>query len=159
MRKCFVLVDYQLDFLNFFKEAALLERKLLESLSEKELVFLLDKHENDYQSLAEARLYLPHCQDEGSNMPKSFSKVKANYFYKNSFASLDFMNFLTRNHFDEVEFAGLLAEICVLSNAILARSVLPKARIYINENLVYFKDLENKKALKELCRLNCIEFH
>lgn len=158
MKCCFVVIDYQLDFLASFSQAKALKAPILAYLDsfKGDIIFLKDKHDNDYPLLYESLLYPPHCQGNGAFMPAEFEGKEAKIFYKNSFASLDFASYLASQKYAQVEFGGLLGEVCVLANAILARSVLPKAKIILKEDLIFFSCL--KAATKLICSKQSIDF-
>lgn len=145
MAKALVLVDFQNDFLQTFKEAKKLKKPILAKLSsfEGDLIFLKDEHGEDYQALKESLLFPKHCEakSEGAKMPCEFELFKkAKLFHKNSFGSLSFANYLSSKAYSELHFCGLLTHICVLNNIILANAALPKASIKLHTKLCFSDD-------------------
>ena len=67
-------------------------------------------------------------------------------FKKHSYGSLEFGNWLSEQNYSKIELCGLLSNICVLANAVIARSALPDAEIIVNKNLTacYDDDLGEK---------------
>ena len=67
-------------------------------------------------------------------------------FKKHSYGSLEFGNWLMGQDYGKIEICGLLSNICVLANAVIARSALPDAEIVVNKSLTacYDDDLGEK---------------
>ena len=53
-------------------------------------------------------------------------------FEKPTFPSLDLANYLKDKDYEEVELCGLVSNICVISNAVMVKSALPNANIFID---------------------------
>lgn len=149
MKKAFVIIDYQNDFIDGslgFEKAKKLEHRILEKLQnldyeKQDLLFTFDTHDENYL-LSKEGLNLPfkHCikDTQGWQMPQGFEpflKKAKKIFYKNTFGSLEFANFLSTQNYDEIEFCGLVSHICVFHNLILAYNALP------NVSLVLYKEL------------------
>lgn len=97
------------------------------------------------------RLPIIHCIDntkghEVYGSTGKYLKDAKKVFKKNTFGSLELGNFLKDKDYDEIEIAGLVTNMCVISNAIIAKSALPEARIVVDKNasLSFDKDLHNK---------------
>ena len=105
-----------------------------------ELVFTFDTHQEDYLDTAEGRsLPIPHCL-RGSDGWQLYGKT-ADYlsrasrcFEKETFGSLELAQYLKAGGYDEVELCGLVSNICVVSNALLAKAALPQARVVVRQN-------------------------
>ena len=67
-------------------------------------------------------------------------------FKKHSYGSLEFGNWLSEQDYIKIEVCGLLSNICVLANAVIARSALPDAEVIVNKSLTacYDDDLGAK---------------
>ena len=67
-------------------------------------------------------------------------------FIKNTFPSLELANYLKDKDYDSVELCGLVSNICVLSNAVMVKSALPNAKIFIDKSATdsFDKELEQK---------------
>ncbi len=156
MKKLLIVVDYQNDFvdgsLGFEKAKELspkIENKILEYLnSNNDIIFTLDTHKEDYLSSLEGKqLPIKHCI-EGSYGHEVYPSIKKyvskaiKVFKKETFPSLELANFLKDHPYDEVELCGLVSNICVLTNAVMVRSALPNAHIFINSNLTSSNDLK-----------------
>lgn len=162
MKKALIVVDYQHDFvsgsLGFPGAVELegrIERKIVDCLAEQaSLLFTFDTHAPDYLSTQEGRkLPVPHCE-KGTDGWKLYGAVAkylpkaAACFEKTTFGSLELAEYLKASGFDVVELVGLVSNICVLSNAILAKAALPEAEIVVDAACTASADASmNEKAL------------
>lgn len=144
--KALVVVDYQVDFVNGalgFEGAELLEPIIIDKIEKcrfdgGKVIFTLDTHTEDYLNTAEGKkLPVVHCVD-GSEGHRLFGQLPE-YVLKDdivikkpSFGSLELADILKENKFDEVELCGLVTDICVVSNAIIAKAALPESRIVVD---------------------------
>ena len=159
--KVLVVVDYQNDFIIGplkSDKAASLEQpicdKIEEYLKNKDMVvFLKDCHGSDYLETQEGkRLPVPHCIDEkGSDI---YGKVKKycneeNTVKKNRFGSFDLCDRLSfYSNIESIEFCGILGSMCVLVNAVIAKSYYPEVRIVVDANCISSIDDDiNNKAM------------
>jgi nicotinamidase-related amidase len=102
------------------------------------VAFTLDTHDQAYLSSQEGKqLPVEHCL-RGSEGWQLYGRV-ADYcddatptFAKTTFGSVELCDYLRRQDFDEVELVGLVSNICVLSNAVLAKAALPNAEIAVD---------------------------
>lgn len=161
MKKLLIVVDYQNDFVSGslgFEKAKTLEGGICNKIdsfkkSGGDILFTLDTHNPDYLDTHEGR-YLPvaHCVD-GSNGHKLYGRVYEKsegekLIRKASFGSDTLFGFLKDNPYDEIEFVGVVTNICVISNAIVAQTALPEASIVIDASLCGSNDeVLHKKAL------------
>lgn len=145
--KALVVVDYQVDFVNGalgFEGAELLEPIIVQKIEETraeggKIIFTLDTHNQNYLETAEGKkLPVPHCID-GSDGHKLFGRVADCVdmrtdivIKKRAFGSMDLAVVLKKFAFDEVELCGLVTDICVVSNAIIAKAALPEAKILVD---------------------------
>ncbi len=160
MKKLLIIVDYQNDFIDGslgFPEAKTLgkaiEERILTYLNEdNDIIFTLDTHKEDYLNTLEGKvLPISHCIEGtfGHEVYPTLKKYLVNakkVFKKETFPSLELANYLKEHPYDEVELCGLVSNICVLTNAVMVRSALPNAHIYLNENLT---SSSNKKLQEE----------
>ena len=67
-------------------------------------------------------------------------------FIKPTFGSLPLAMHLRKQGYEQVELCGLVSHICVLSNAVLAKSALPNAEIIVDSALTgsYDESLNQK---------------
>lgn len=162
MKKCLIVVDYQNDFVTGslgFKKAEQLDDRIAEKIEKYrsenwEIVFTFDTHEENYLNTNEGRnLPVAHCikgtdghklYGKTANMLKQSDKC----FYKPSFGSSELFEYLKAEKFDIVELCGVVTNICVISNAVLAKTALPEAEVSVDSLCVASNDDSlNKSAL------------
>ncbi|MGI6176414.1 MAG: cysteine hydrolase family protein [Christensenellales bacterium] len=161
-KKLLAVIDYQNDFVSGslgFPGAAELEDRIADKILRykeegHDVIFTLDTHTPDYLDTREGRfLPVPHCL-EGAQGWKLYGKVASlcdpstPVFTKRTFGSMAFAQFLQERNYDEIEFVGVVSNICVLSNAVLAQAALPEATITIHADYVASNDAAlHEKAL------------
>lgn len=159
MKKLLIVVDYQNDFVNGalgFSEAAALEEGICAKIDEyanDEIIYTLDTHTDNYMSTQEGKkLPVPHCIKNTSGH-ELYGKVGGKlggkkFFEKNTFPSLELGKFLEGKAYDVIELCGLVSNICVISNAIIAKAACPEAEIVVDSSLTSGADTElHEKAL------------
>ena len=63
--------------------------------------------------------------------------------------------YLEENHFEEIEFCGLVSNICVLSNMVIAKAASPESKIFVNRKLTgSFDETMQEKAFDILKNLH-----
>lgn len=154
MKKCLIVVDYQNDFVSGslgFEKAKELDSKIA-NLIEKyhnnsdDVVFTLDTHYDDYMNTNEGKsLPVPHCIKDtiGHNLYGKVShSVKESdlLFEKNTFGSDKLFEYLKNNRYSSIELVGVVTNICVISNAVIAKTAQPETEIIVNKNLVASND-------------------
>lgn len=164
--KALVVVDYQNDFVDGalgFAGAELLEPMIVEKInryreSGGKVIFTLDTHGEDYLNTAEGRkLPVPHCI-KGTAGHKLYGEVAKSVraedtvIEKPSFGSLELAEVLKNGGFEEVEFCGLVTDICVVSNVIIAKAALPESRVVVDSKAVASFDNEKHKAALEVMK-------
>ena len=97
------------------------------------------------------KLLVKHCikNSDGWKVYEScdyLNKAKM-VFEKPTFPSLDLANYLKDTSYDEVELCGLVSNICVISNAVMVKSALPNAKIFVDAKATDSFD----KPLQEKC--------
>lgn len=162
MRRILVVVDYQNDFVSGslgFNKAVELERAIAQKIEQykqngDEVVFTLDTHNYNYLQTQEGRnLPVPHClkNTEGWSLYgkiASFCDDTSKRFEKITFGSLELAEYLAKKEYDYVELIGVVSNICVISNAILAKAALPEAEIVVDASCTAsFDESLNNKAL------------
>ena len=160
MHNVLVVVDFQNDFVNGslgFLGAEQLENnicKKIEEYSQDTIIFTFDTHTGDYLDTREGKaLPVPHCV-EGSNGWQLYGKVqglckeKDICIHKSTFGSLELADHLKKGQYDRVELIGLVSNICVLSNAVIAQAALPGAQIVVDARATgSFDNVLNEKTL------------
>ena len=106
-----------------------------------DLFITKDTHEYNYLETAEGKMLpVPHCI-RGTDGHRINAQVSAAYnrfggfkvaFNKPTFGSVELAKHLAMSSYSEVTFIGLCTDICVLSNAIMARAALPEATIIVD---------------------------
>lgn len=144
--KALVVVDYQNDFVNGslgFSGAEKLEDIILKKIADTraqggQVIFTFDTHGENYLETAEGRkLPVVHCVD-GTEGHRLYGRVAQTVqdgdilIKKPAFGSLELADLLKKCAFDEVELCGLVTDICVVSNAIIAKAALPESRIVVD---------------------------
>ncbi|MCM1166967.1 MAG: cysteine hydrolase [Lachnospiraceae bacterium] len=164
--KALVVVDYQNDFVDGalgFVGAEALEPVIVGKIAEcrrngGRVIFTLDTHGEDYLESAEGRkLPVRHCikGTEGHKLYGGLAECVRDgdvVIEKPSFGSLELAELLKREGFDEVELCGLVTDICVVSNAIIAKAALPESRIVVDGGACASFDGEKHKAALEVMR-------
>lgn len=162
MKRILIVVDYQEDFvsgsLGFDKAVALenaIEKKIdMYKQKGDEVVFTFDTHGENYMETQEGKnLPVPHClkNTEGWKLYgriRNFCDSTTKCFEKVTFGSMGLANYLVENKYDSIELVGLVSNICVISNAVLAKAALPEAEIIVDASCTAsFDESLNQKAL------------
>ena len=61
-------------------------------------------------------------------------------FEKNTFGSDKLFEYLKNNRYSSIELVGVVTNICVISNAVIAKIAQPETEIIVNKNLVASND-------------------
>ena len=150
MHKVLVVVDMQKDFIDGslgFEGADKIIPGIVARIKEyeeagDEVVFTMDTHHENYMETQEGRnLPVPHCI-EGTAGYEICDEIKPFVsgnicFSKPVFGSLELAKYLNKTASDisAIEVCGLVSNICVLSNAVLAKSAAPEAEIIVDSSL------------------------
>lgn len=165
MKNLLIVVDYQKDFVDGalgFSGAEKLDGAIAARIDEytgrgDDVVFTLDTHDENYCGTQEGRkLPVVHCvrgtpgwQLYGETA-KRLDKAAA-VFEKPSFGCAELFDWLRGKDYGEVELCGLVSNICVLTNAALAKTALPEAEVIVRRALTDCADKTlNENALKAL---------
>ena len=158
-KKILIVVDYQNDFINGvlgFKEAVEIKPFIINKIKEyqksnSEIIFLKDTHDENYLNTIEGKkLPIVHTikNTHGWDLPKEIIDLVGNnkVFEKNAFGSTLLFEYLKNKEYDSIELCGLLSNMCVLANAIIAKTCCPNAKIIIDKKCTttISKDLNNK---------------
>lgn len=146
MKKCLIVVDYQNDFVSGslgFPKAAELDGRIAEKIksyhtSGDDVLFTLDTHREDYADSREGR-YLPvfHCI-KGTDGHALYGKTKEaalptdRFFEKNTYGSDALYEYLKNTPYEHIELAGVVTNICVLANAVLAKTAQPETELSVD---------------------------
>ncbi len=150
MRKLLVVVDCQKDFIDGalgFEGADKIIPGIIARIGEykasgDEVVYTLDTHTEDYMNTQEGRnLPVPHCIKDSEGF--ALDSVLAPHlegcraFEKPTFGSMDLAGYFKENAADisSIEVCGLVSNICVVSNAVIAKAACPEAEIIVDSSL------------------------
>lgn len=170
MKNVLVVVDYQNDFVDGalgFEDATKLDSGIASLMEEYakdedgEVICTFDTHNSDYLNTQEGRnLPVVHCikDTDGWQLYGKTAEVEIMYpmkctrICKTTFGSYELANRLSRlNKLDGVRsitFVGVVTNMCVISNAVIAKAACPEAEIIIKKDLVDSFDKElHQKAL------------
>lgn len=163
MKKCLIVVDYQVDFVTGalgFEKAVALEEIISRKIADyrkngDEIIFTLDTHKDDYEKSYEGRrLPVSHCieKTEGHRLYGSVAnlyEVGDRLFEKPTFGSAELFDYLRKNEYESIELCGVVTNICVISNAVLAKTACPEIDIIVDSKAVASNDDGlNDKALE-----------
>jgi nicotinamidase-related amidase len=162
MKKCLIVVDYQNDFIDGalgFPGGLTIKDNIIEKIKTyrndgADVIFTKDTHDEAYMATEEGQ-HLPvvHCVKgtKGHEIQadvKALMKQEDKVFEKHTFPSIDLGVYLKDKDYNLVELCGLVSNICVISNAVIAKSALPNAHIIVDALATGSADLDlHKKAL------------
>lgn len=157
--KLLVVVDYQNDFVDGslgFERAREIEPAICAKIEEyvhngDEVVFTLDTHSQKYLLTDEGRnLPVKHCI-KGTNGWQLHGRVASlargrTLIEKPTFGALELAKFIEGKDYAEIELCGVVTNICVISNAVMAKAAAPDCKITVDASCVASNDpeLENK---------------
>lgn len=185
--KILVLIDLQKDFIDGAlgsPEAQAIVPRVVEKIknySDKGntlVLFTKDTHYDNYMDTLEGSyLPIPHCIENTSGwsinkeitdaveknrfLSYSSDKIIKSRVYKNTFGSDDLRKFFEKfkDDIEEVEFVGLCTDICVISNVLMARMVLPDTEITVDASCCAGVTPDKHQAALEVmrsCQINVI---
>lgn len=172
MKRLLIVVDYQNDFVDGslgFEGAELLDAKIARKIDEyretgDNVCFTFDTHRKDYLETQEGRkLPIPHCI-EGTEGHELYGEVASKLrdtdevFMKPTFGSAALFERLSKRQsvatelgaipFESIEIVGLVSNMCVLSNAVMARAACPDVPVIVDASCTAAPDPElHEKAL------------
>jgi len=150
MCKVLVVVDMQKDFIDGalgFEGADKIIPGIIARIKEyeaegDEVVYTLDTHQENYMETQEGKnLPVPHCikGSEGWGLCEELKPVLAGMkaYEKPCFGSMELAKYLEENRKEikSIELCGLVSNICVLSNAVLAKAAAPEAEVIVDSKL------------------------
>ncbi|MGI5897039.1 MAG: cysteine hydrolase family protein [Oscillospiraceae bacterium] len=162
MKKLLIVVDYQNDFVSGslgFDGGKAIEPNIVKKIcayraAGNDILFTMDTHGADYRSTEEGRhLPVDHCikGSTGWELTDTIATLRQPEdacFEKPTFPSLKLGEYLSGKDYDTVELVGLVSNICVLSNAVIAKAALPNAHIIVDASCTAGADQElHQKAL------------
>lgn len=145
MARLLIVVDYQNDFVDGslgFPKAVKLEKYLISQIElfekdKDDVIFTRDVHQEDYLATIEGQ-HLPvvHCV-EGTPGCEIYGKARSlsehhPIFEKDTFGSDKLFEYLRAHQYSEIVLMGVVSNICVLTNAILAKTAQPNTKIIVD---------------------------
>ncbi len=164
MQRCLIVVDYQNDFVSGslgFAGAesldALIVRKIQKYRARGDaVVFTFDTHDADYLKTQEGRnLAVPHCVErtEGHRLYGETSQQLRDgdlRFFKRTFGSDELFAYLKATPFARIELVGLVSHICVIANAVLAKTAQPETPIVVDADCTASHDPNLNRAALDI---------
>lgn len=167
MKRLLVVIDYQKDFVDGalgFKKAETLEDGIYNKIKDyldngDSVVFTYDTHYDNYLETREGKnLPVPHCyiNTEGHELYGKiieFKNAKNTFHYnKEAFgiAPKDMIKLSDEigNDIDEIEFVGVVSNMCVISNVVTFQAQYVNAQLIVDGTLcASFDDSLHEKAL------------
>ena len=139
MKKCLIVVDYQNDFVSGslgFEKAKTLELGIANKINSyhvngDDVIFTLDTHYDCIENTDGHKLYgsVADCVS-GEDI----------VFRKTTFGSDALYEYLKTACYGSVELVGVVTNICVVANAVLAKTALPDADIIVDSMLTASND-------------------
>ena len=153
MKKLLIVVDYQNDFVTGslgFEDALKIEDRIINLINQyhqnnDDVIFTLDSHQKDYLTSQEGQnLPIVHCIEntEGWQLYGKIDQLSQNdlKIKKPTFGSLELGNYLKDKDYQEITLVGVVSNICVISNAVIAKAALPEAKIIIDSKGIASND-------------------
>ena len=141
--KVLVVVDMQNDFIDgslgtyeALQSVPIVINKIKEFENNNVLIiYTKDTHYEDYLTTPEGiKLPVKHCikGTNGWNIPNNIYLEDKLVFEKETFGSVELIEYLKTIEFDEIQFIGLCTDICVVSNVLLTKATFPTKRIIVD---------------------------
>jgi nicotinamidase-related amidase len=143
MKKVLVVIDMQVDFTTgaLKNEDAIAVipavKKRIEAAraAGEDIIFTRDTHAADYLTTEEGRnLPVEHCikGTPGWEIVPELRDAADEIIDKPTFGSRELGERLSQGGYDEVELIGVCTDICVISNAMIAKAFLPNAHVIVD---------------------------
>lgn len=170
MKKLLIVVDYQKDFVDGslgFPAAPALDAGICRKIEAyrragDQIAFTYDTHQADYAATQEGRcLPIPHClkQSPGWELYGQTAQMKEPgdlVFEKPCFGSVKLLEHLRQTPYEQIELVGVVTNICVISNAVLAKTAQPETPVVVDAALCASNDAAlHQKALDIMAGLQC----
>ncbi|WP_026660747.1 cysteine hydrolase family protein [Butyrivibrio sp. AC2005] len=147
MKKVLVVVDMQNDFITGAlrnEEGIAIVPYVKEKIEKAKeagetIIFTRDTHGDDYMQTEEGKnLPVPHCikGTEGWNIIDELNADEnaSLIIDKETFGSEKLAEYMKKNadEIEEVEFVGVCTDICVISNVLLTKAMIPNKKIHVD---------------------------
>ena len=171
MHKAIVVVDMQNDFIDGTlgtREAQEMLPRMVAKLTAARaegvaLIFTMDTHGTDYLATQEGKkLPVEHCIRgtagwQIADALQPFVREAAAILEKPTFGATALPTVLA--DYDEIEFVGLCTDICVISNALLAKAFYPEKRISVDAACCAGVTAESHTNALSAMRMCQVEIH
>ena len=163
--KLLVVVDMQKDFIDGAlgtKEAVDIVDNMQKFIEEwnGHIVFTRDTHDENYMNTIEGKhLPVKHCikDTDGWNIPSRLTSAACKnsplFFNKTTFGSTELQRYVSNMNFDEIIICGVCTGICVISNTLLIKAVVPETKISVIEDLCACVTPESHKEAIDIIKL------
>ena len=166
MRKILIVIDMQNDFIDAAlgtREAVAIVEKVKEKIRSREVsdvIATMDTHGEDYMQTQEGKyLPVPHCikgSDGWKIRPDIAELLKGAKIYEKptfgSTALAEDLKELSVKEEIELELIGLCTDICVVSNALLLKAMMPEVQISVDASCCAGVTPEKHEAALETMR-------
>lgn len=146
MPSCLIVVDMQNDFVSGSlgtAEAQAVAARVAQKITERrangfDVIFTMDTHGSDYLATSEGKtLPVVHCVQgtDGHALCNAVQQVLDAHdrvIEKPSFGSEELFDLLRAQPYDTIELVGLVTDICVLANAVLAKTACPESDVCVD---------------------------
>ena len=130
--------------------------------TEGQIIFTMDTHDRHYMETQEGRhLPVEHCLDgqDGWQLYGKIAGLKGEQdlvFSKPTFGSYELGEYLHthKEEYGSVEFVGVVTDICVISNIVVAKAAMPEVPIIVDVSCVASNDPKRQEAA--LCVMESI---
>ena len=157
-KKLLIVVDYQNDFVTGslgFPGAVAIEDAIAAKIEkyrrygeEGQVIFTMDTHGKNYMETQEGtNLPVPHCikGEAGWDLYGKVAGLKEEQdmvFSKPTFGSIELADYLRdrADEYESVELAGVVTNICVVSNMVLVKAAMPEVPIIVDASCVASND-------------------
>ena len=169
-KKLLVVVDMQKDFIDGSlgtPEAQAIvpavKKRIEEFVAEgQDVVFTLDTHYENYPETLEGKnLPVMHCLkgSDGWQLAEELQNFPGKRFEKPTFGSVELARYVQEREYDRIELLGLCTDICVISNALLMKTVLPGTPVAVNAGCcagVTPESHENALRSMKMCQVEIV---
>ena len=150
MCKVLIVVDMQKDFIDGalgFEGADRIIPGIADKIKQYDeagdsVIYTLDTHTENYMETREGKnLPVPHCikGTDGYGLCDELRPLLEGkkVFRKPTFGSIELAEYLKEraDHIDWIEICGLVSNICVLTNTVIAKTAVPEAEVIVDSNL------------------------
>lgn len=166
MKKTLIVVDMQNDFIDMAlgtKEAVAIVPRVKAKIEEylkngDEIIYTRDTHGKNYLETPEGKkLPVPHCikGTKGWEIADGLYREGSRIIDKPNFGWQDWAS----ENFEDVEIIGLCTDICVVSNALIIKTMFPDASIKVDASCCAGVTPESHTAALKtmsMCQINVI---